>query len=107
MSTLSTHVLDTSLGKPVAGIRVTLLRGDTTLGEGLTDADGRARDLTAGALASGEYRLHFEVHPYFRATEREGFYRTITIDFVVRSDNEHYHVPLLLSPFGYSTYRGS
>jgi 5-hydroxyisourate hydrolase len=106
MTTLSTHVLDTALGRPAAGIRVTLLRGESVVGQATTDADGRARDFSPGPLEAGEYRLHFEVHPYFRATEREAFYRTITIDFVVRA-NERYHVPLLLSPFGYSTYRGS
>lgn len=106
MSTLSTHILDTSTGKPAAGVRVTLLHGDKVVGEATSDADGRARDL-ATSLVSGEYRLRFEVHPYFRTTEREAFYRVITIDFVVRAAGEHYHVPLLLSPFGYSTYRGS
>lgn len=107
MSTLSTHVLDTSLGRPAAGIRVTLLKQDTEIGEAITDADGRVRDLAAGPLGAGEYRLRFEVLPWFRASGREGFYRTITIDFVVHEGEAHYHVPLLLSPFGYSTYRGS
>jgi 5-hydroxyisourate hydrolase len=106
MSNLSTHILDTSLGRPAAGIRVTVLRGDEVLGETTTDADGRARNFTK-PLEAGEYRIRFEVHPYFRKTNREAFYRTITIDFVVRGTDEHYHVPLLLSPFGYSTYRGS
>lgn len=107
MSTISTHVLDTSLGKPAAGIRVTLLRGDLICGEGTTDLDGRVREMARAPLEVGEYRLRFEVHPYFRQSDREAFYRTITIEFVVRSANEHYHVPVLLSPFGYSTYRGS
>jgi 5-hydroxyisourate hydrolase len=106
MNTLSTHVLDTSLGKPAAGIRVTLLRDDMVCGEATTDADGRARDFTK-PLDPGEYRLRFEVHPYFRAAGREAFYRSITIDFVVRGSGEHYHLPLLLNPYGYSTYRGS
>ena len=105
MSTLSTHVLDTALGTPAAGIRVTLLHGDKVIGEATTDADGRARDFS-GTLEPGDYRLRFEVHPYFRTTGREAFYRIITIEFVMRSA-EHYHVPLLLNPFGYSTYRGS
>ena len=107
MSTLSTHVLDTALGKPAAGIRVTLLRGDTAIGEGTTDADGRAKDISKGAIEAGDYRLRFDVDSYFRKSGRESFYRSITIDFVVRGTGEHYHVPLLLSPFGYSTYRGS
>lgn len=106
MSTLSTHVLDTSLGKPAAGIRVTLMRGEQAVGEATTDADGRARDLVE-QLEAGDYRLRFDVEPYFRKSGREGFFTSIAIDFVVRSTGEHYHVPLLLSPFGYSTYRGS
>jgi 5-hydroxyisourate hydrolase len=106
MSTLSTHILDTSLGRPASGIRVTLLRGEEVCGEAMTDADGRARDF-AKPLEPGDYRLRFEVHPYFRTTGRESFYRTITVDFVVRATGEHYHVPLLLNPFGYSTYRGT
>jgi 5-hydroxyisourate hydrolase len=105
MSTVSTHVLDTSLGKPAAGIRVTLLRGGQSIGDATTDADGRAKSF-AVSLEPGEYTLRFEVHPYFRTTGREAFYRVITIEFVVRGD-EHYHVPVLLNPFGYSTYRGS
>lgn len=109
MSTLSTHVLDTALGKPADGIRVTLSRGDAILGEGTTDADGRVKELQsrAGALGPGEYRLRFETASYFEKSKRLSFYRDITIDFVVRASGEHYHVPLLLSPFGYSTYRGS
>lgn len=106
MSTLSTHVLDTSLGKPAAGIRVTLLHGEKVLGEATTDGDGRARDFSA-PLEPGEYRLRFEVHPYFRTTGREAFYRVVTVEFVIRAGEEHYHVALLLNPFGYSTYRGS
>jgi 5-hydroxyisourate hydrolase len=106
MSTLSTHVLDTSLGKPAAGIRVTLLRGDRSLGETTTDADGRAKDFPT-LLEPDDYRLRFDVEPYFRKSGRESLYRTITIDFVLRGVGEHYHVPLLLSPFGYSTYRGT
>ncbi len=106
MSTLSTHVLDTSLGKPAAGIRVTLLRGEQAVAEATTDADGRARDFVR-QLEPGDYRLRFDVEPYFRRSGKDGFYRSINIDFVVFPGNQHYHVPLLLSPFGYSTYRGS
>ena len=106
MSTLSTHVLDTALGKPAEGIRVTLLRGEQPLAETTTDADGRARDFVK-TLEAGDYRLRFEVETYLKKSGRDGFYRTVTIDFVVRAAGEHYHVPLLLSPFGYSTYRGS
>jgi 5-hydroxyisourate hydrolase len=106
MSTVSTHVLDTSLGKPATGIHVTLLRGEHVIGNGTTDTDGRARDL-ATQLHAGDYRLRFDVEAYFRVARREAFYKTITIDFVVSDGEQHYHVPVLLSPFGYSTYRGS
>ena len=106
MSTLSTHVLDTSLGKPAAGIHIVLLRGEQVVGEGKTDTDGRVKDL-ATHLAAGDYRLRFDVAPYFRSSGSEAFYRSITIDFIVSPGDQHYHVPLLLSPFGYSTYRGS
>lgn len=109
MSTISTHVLDTSLGKPAAGIRVRLERDAANLGSGVTDADGRVRDLVASgkALDAGEYSLIFSVAEYFSSSARESFYNAITISFRVSGGAEHYHVPLLLSPFGYSTYRGS
>jgi 5-hydroxyisourate hydrolase len=79
------------------------------IGSGATDADGRLRDLlAAGAdFQTGSYRLTFDVENYFRQQNIEGFYEKITIAFVVRDHAQHYHVPLLLSPFGYSTYRGS
>jgi 5-hydroxyisourate hydrolase len=109
MSTLTTHVLDTSLGRPAEGVRVTLMRGDATLGSGVTDADGRARELLhgGGTLERGSYRLVFHVDEYFARGKRRAFYPRIAVDFLVDGENEHYHVPLLLSPFGYSTYRGS
>jgi 5-hydroxyisourate hydrolase len=109
VSSLSTHVLDTALGKPAAGIRVALERGSDgeTLADGVTDADGRLRfSSVRDGLADGEYRLRFAVGAYFAAARRETFYSEILIAFRVGRD-EHYHVPLLLSPFGYSTYRGS
>lgn len=109
MSTLSTHVLDTAIGKPAAGIRVVLMHDDKVLGEGITDADGRVKNLLVASpnLSPGEYRLRFETGAYFGKRERESFYKDISIEFVIRAADEHYHVPLLLSPFGYSTYRGS
>ncbi len=109
MSTISTHVLDTSLGRPAAGIRVTLRNGASLIGSGETDDDGRVRDLlqTGSALAEGDYTLTFAVADYFASTKRQSFYCDIAISFVIASGAEHYHVPLLLSPFGYSTYRGS
>ncbi len=112
MSAITTHVLDTALGKPAAGVSVTLARlsgGEfQTIGQGVTDADGRAQPLSGESTASaGVYRLTFETGAYFHAAQRESFYERVEIQFRVTSANEHYHVPLLLSPFGYSTYRGS
>lgn len=108
MSTISIHVLDTSVGKPAEGIRVTLQRDGSLLGSGVTDQDGRVRDLLAAgsSLSAGDYRLTFSVADYFGA-KRKSFYNEIVIHFHIASEEEHYHVPLLLSPFGYSTYRGS
>lgn len=108
MSTISTHVLDTSLGKPAEGVRVTLQRDGSLLGSGVTDQDGRVRDLLASgsSLSAGDYRLTFSVADYFGA-KRKSFYNEIVIHFYISSEEEHYHVPLLVSPFGYSTYRGS
>ena len=108
MSTISTHVLDTSLGKPAAGIRVTLHRDGSLLGSGVTDQEGRVRDLLehGSSLSPGDYRLTFSVAEYFGA-KRKSFFNEIVIHFHLAEESEHYHVPLLLSPFGYSTYRGS
>ena len=111
MSTLSTHVLDAATGHPAGGMRVTLehLGGDggwSRLGEGVTDADGRARDLASGPLDAGTHRLTFATADYFTATGQTGFYPEVSVTFTV-SDERHYHVPLLLSPFAFSTYRGS
>jgi 5-hydroxyisourate hydrolase len=113
MSAITTHVLDTSLGKPAAGVAVTLEahsgEGWKTLASGTTNADGRLRDLlpAENKLAPGTYRLRFETAAYFRARGVESFYPHVEIVFRVQDAAQHYHVPLLLSPFGYSTYRGS
>jgi 5-hydroxyisourate hydrolase len=98
MATLSTHVLDTAAGRPAAGVPVTLFDADgSTLADAVTDADGRVGSL-GGELASGRYRLRFGV---------DGpFYPEVVVTFTIAAD-EHHHVPLLLSPYGYSTYRGS
>lgn len=107
MSTISTHVLDTSCGRPAEGIKVTLERGAEILATGVTDADGRVAGFPeVGVLGEGAYRLRFLVVEYFARDRRETFYTEITVNFRVGTD-DHYHVPLLLSPFGYSTYRGS
>ncbi|HYW13103.1 MAG TPA: hydroxyisourate hydrolase [Longimicrobium sp.] len=109
MSSITTHVLDTSRGRPAAGVPVRLEHAGTVIGSGATDADGRLRDLlpSDAPLAAGVYRLVFDTGAYFGAAGTEAFYPQVTIDFQVRDGAQHYHVPLLLSPFGYSTYRGS
>jgi 5-hydroxyisourate hydrolase len=107
VSTLSTHVLDTALGKPAAGIHVTLSRGGDDLGLVVTDRDGRAGVVEQPkSLDPGSYTLTFAVGHYFAAAKRESFYDHVRIEFKIVAD-QHYHVPLLISPFGYSTYRGS
>lgn len=111
MSKLTTHVLDTSRGRPAGGVGVEvskLIAGGewSALGKRSTDGDGRARDLIADdALVAGVYRLRFETGPYFK--DEESFYPFVDVVFEVRNPGEHHHVPLLISPFGYSTYRGS
>ena len=109
MSGITTHVLDTSRGRPAAGVPVRLERGAAVLGSGHTDADGRLRDLLPPHIPLHEdvYRLVFETSVYFRQQGVEAFYPQVSIEFDVRDAAQHYHVPLLLSPFGYSTYRGS
>ena len=111
MSGITTHVLDTSRGRPAAGVPVVLERavnsGWQPVGRGTTDADGRARDLLSSAPEDGRYRLTFDTDTYFRSVGATGFYPEVSVTFVVARGEDHYHVPLLLSPFGYSTYRGS
>ncbi len=113
MKSISTHVLDVSRGRPAADVPVLLERCDgknpyVVVGGGKTDADGRVKDLVPeGALVAGQYRISFDIGAYFDAHGVEGFYPEASIVFLVRDANVHYHVPLLLSPFGYSTYRGS
>ncbi|SOC58047.1 hydroxyisourate hydrolase [Ornithinimicrobium cerasi] len=106
MATLSTHVLDTALGRPAAGVAVTLTTpaGDRLDG-GVTDADGRV-GAVGPDLRPGTYVLTFATGDYHRATGQEGFYPSVAVAFTV-GGAEHYHVPLLLNPYGYSTYRGS
>ena len=114
MSHITTHVLDTSTGKPAPGIHVRLERkthssGWQTIGESLTDTDGRAGGLAPiqEAFLPGHYRLVFETGPYFLLSNIECFFPQVTVSFVVKDAQQRYHVPLLLTPFGYSTYRGS
>jgi 5-hydroxyisourate hydrolase len=105
MSTISTHVLDTSAGQPAANIRVRLFSGDSEIGSSLTNADGRCASLVKPGmdLEPGVYCIVFEVGERFP----EGFYPEVSITFVIRDASTHYHVPLLISPFGFTTYRGS
>jgi 5-hydroxyisourate hydrolase len=113
MSTLSTHVLDTQWGRPAAGVPIVLEFQEGTgwreLARGTTNSDGRVKDfLPAGtSLQAGTYRMTFHTAEYFRANSVKGFYPYVSVVFEIHSAGEHYHVPLLLSPFGYSTYRGS
>jgi 5-hydroxyisourate hydrolase len=113
MSSITTHILDISRGRPAVGIEVSLQirSGDawTELGKGLTDANGRCATLLAETVAieSGTYRLLFNIAPYYEPQHTETFFGEIPIVFEIRHPEAHYHVPLLISPFGYSTYRGS
>jgi len=114
MSAITTHILDITAGTPAVGIPVTLERrthgaGWQVIAEGVTDHDGRAHDLMqpTDIFEPGHYRLLFETSAYFASRELECFFPQVTVSFVVRDALKHYHVPLLLSPFGYSTYRGS
>ncbi len=103
---VSTHVLDAVFGRPAAGIAVRLLAGEEQLAEGVTDRDGRCR-LTETATGPGTHRLVFATGPWFAEQAREAFYPEVVLTFAVQEPADHHHVPLLLSPFAYSTYRGS
>lgn len=114
MSGITTHVLDTARGRPAAGVPIRLERrredggGFVALGQGATDQDGRLRTLLPpGAPPPGCYRLTFDTDSYFRSQGIAAFYPEVSVVFLVAPGEAHYHVPLLLSPYGYSTYRGS
>jgi 5-hydroxyisourate hydrolase len=109
--TISTHVLDTTRGRPAAGLAVTLRRraadGDwSVVGRAVTDADGRVRELSTGQLTAGDYRLEFATGEYFKTHGTAVFYPEVFVTVAASDGDGHLHVPLLLSPFGYSTYRG-
>ena len=113
MSHITTHVLDVSLGRPAANVSV-LLEAQSPSGNwteaarGVTDVDGRLREWAAAkTLPAGTYRLTFDTRAYFTGRKVLSLYPQIVIVFEVRDAEEHYHIPLLLSQFGYSTYRGS
>ena len=114
MSAVTTHVLDAALGRPASGVPVRLEHiSDLTeqvaqkLAVGVTDADGRVGDLGPDQLPVGLYRLTFDTATYFTATDQVGFYPLVSIVFHLIDPSRHYHVPVLLSPFAYSTYKGS
>lgn len=110
---ISTHILDTSIGKPAAGVRVSLTRvqdaNRTVVSSGVTDADGRLRDLVPAAdtVNAGVFELTFETGTYFRARGVEPFHPRVVVVVEISDPKQHYHVPLLISPFGFTTYRGS
>ena len=110
-SHITTHVLDAVSGQPASGVAVSLWRVGTDtaerLADSVTDADGRVKELGPESLEPGVYRVTFATGDYFAAQDVATFYPSITIDFTVEAGRDHYHVPCLLSPFAYSTYRGS
>lgn len=113
MSPITTHVLDTNLGSPARGLAIELHSvspdgTSTPLANGTTNDDGRIVDLLIeGSLTAGRYRMVFATGEYFDKLGTATFYPSVQVDFEIVSTDQHYHVPLLLSPFGYSTYRGS
>jgi 5-hydroxyisourate hydrolase len=112
MSQLTTHILDTTKGKPAEGVTIILFQGGndewTEMVRGITNSDGRIKDLLKNdqALQAGIYKMRFETKDYFDKTSTATFYPYVEIIFDIQT-NEHYHIPLLLNPFGYSTSRGS
>jgi 5-hydroxyisourate hydrolase len=112
MSGVTSHVLDLTSGTPAAGVEIALEHIDEKKGwhavaRATTDADGRVKEAFAKLHGPGRYRLTFATGAYFAARGMTSFHPEVTVVFEVRDANEHHHVPLLLSPFGYSTYRGS
>ena len=112
MSRITTHVLDTSRGRPAADLKIELHKKSGEewkfIGAGLTDNNGRCNNLLEDALVeTGTYRLMFHAGAYFKAQQVASFYSEISVVFEVGEPGAHYHLPLLISPFAYSTYRGS
>jgi len=111
MSTVTTHVLDTARGAPAAGVPVRLEGVSGAAAEEIarasTDADGRVQAIGPERLQAGTYRLVFDTGGYFARQGSAGFFPEVAVTFTVDGEGQHYHVPLLLSPFGYATYRGS
>lgn len=113
MSQITTHILDTARGCPAVGVAVklSLQVADAwqLLATGTTNSDGRVLDLLPEdrILTAGIYKMHFDTGEYFTQNEQQGFYPWAEVVFAINGDGAHYHIPLLLSPYGYSTYRGS
>ncbi|MCX3311778.1 hydroxyisourate hydrolase [Pantoea vagans] len=111
MSTVTTHILDTALGKPASGVAISLEQnspeGWFPISQGETDNDGRLKDLTPEPLTPGHYRLTAEIGDYFAAAGRDALYVSAQIDFVIAEAGSHFHLPFLISPWSWSTYRGS
>ncbi|MGP0223331.1 MULTISPECIES: hydroxyisourate hydrolase [unclassified Paenarthrobacter] len=111
VSQVTTHILDTGSGRPAAGVAVVLYvrEGEnwTLVGKGETDADGRIKNLGPEQIPGGAYRLNFAIGDYYAALGTDTFFPEVDLNFTVADTGEHYHVPLLLSPFAFSTYRGS
>ena len=113
-SPITTHVLDTSRGRPASGVPVKLERRKADgsweeLARAVTNADGRAGELLPDGKrpSAGVYRMSFDTGAYFKQSKVDGFYPVVEVVFELKKPEEHHHIPLLLSPFGYSTYRGS
>ena len=112
MSAITTHVLDTTLGRPAQGVPVRLealaaTREPTVLATSATNADGRVPELGPDRVDAGAYRLVFDTSSYFATTGQDAFFPEVSITFTLTDPEQHYHVPVLLSPFTFSTYRGS
>lgn len=112
MSGITSHILDTSRGTPAEGITICLERKTPddswqSIKQDVTDSDGRVPNMANGSFETGHYRISFLVDEYFQTQNVNSFYPIVHIEFIVDDANQHYHVPLLLNPFGYSTYRGS
>lgn len=106
---ISTHILDTNLGKPAAHVEVKLFHAETheLIATATTNPDGRVSDFELKDLTKGAYQLEFEIAPYFSSQQVKTFFPCVCIQFFIEDINLHYHIPLLISPFAYSTYRGS
>lgn len=113
VSPITTHVLDTARGCPAEGVPITIeIDRDgiwKNLGEGITNSDGRITDLLPHdrMVEPARYRMRFDTAKYFAKHKTQGFYPYVEVVFEIRNPEQHYHIPLLLSPFGFSTYRGS